>query len=36
MNDVTFQLITLLMEERLELCDSEVRLSDLTLNMGKI
>jgi hypothetical protein len=36
MNNVTLQLTTLLVKERLELYDSEVRLSDLTLNIDEI
>jgi hypothetical protein len=35
-DDVTLQLITLLIKERLKLCDGEVRLSDLTLNISEI
>jgi hypothetical protein len=35
-DNVTLQLTALLVEERLKLYDSEVRPSDLTLNMGEI
>jgi hypothetical protein len=36
MDDATLQLTALLVEERLKLCDSEVRLGDPTLNTGEI
>jgi hypothetical protein len=36
MDDMTFQLTTLSVEERLKLCDSKVRPGDLTPNTGEI
>jgi hypothetical protein len=36
MDNATLQLTALLVEERLKLCDSEVRPGDLTPNTGKI
>jgi hypothetical protein len=36
MNDMTLKLAALLVEERLELYDGEVRLGDLTPNISKI
>jgi hypothetical protein len=35
-DNATLQLAALLVEERLKLCDSEVRLGDLTSNTGEI